>query len=71
MVREFGKPDLFITFTCNPQWKEITENLFKYQSVENRLDLVASVFRLKYKELIREIVEDQIFRQSCFLLWVD
>ena len=61
MVREFGKPDLFITFTCNPQWKEITENLPKYQSVENRPDLVARVFRLKYKELIREIVEDQIF----------
>ena len=27
IVREFGKPDLFITFTCNPSWPEITENL--------------------------------------------
>ena len=27
MVREFGKPDLFITFTCNPKWREISENL--------------------------------------------
>ena len=22
-VTEFGKPDLFITFTCNPKWEEI------------------------------------------------
>ena len=22
-VREFGTPDLFITFTCNPSWPEI------------------------------------------------
>ena len=27
IVRKFGKPDLFITMTCNPHWKEITENL--------------------------------------------
>ncbi|GBL84498.1 hypothetical protein AVEN_117242-1 [Araneus ventricosus] len=23
MVRKFGKPDLFLTFTCNPPWSEI------------------------------------------------
>ena len=61
MVREFGKPDLFITFTCNPKWKEITDNIPEYQLVENRPDIVARVFRLKYKELIREIVKDEIF----------
>ena len=61
MVREFGKPDLFITFTCNPQWNEITDNIPKYQSVENRHDLVARVFRLKYEELIHDIVQKQIF----------
>ena len=22
-VGEYGKPDLFITFTCNPKWEEI------------------------------------------------
>ena len=25
MVRHFGKPELFITFTCNPKWPAITE----------------------------------------------
>ena len=23
IVRKFGKPDLFITFTCNPNWNKI------------------------------------------------
>ena len=23
IVKEYGKPDLFLTFTCNPKWKEI------------------------------------------------
>jgi hypothetical protein len=27
IVRKNGKPDLFITMTCNPEWPEIKENL--------------------------------------------
>jgi hypothetical protein len=27
IVRVFGKPDLFITITCNPKWPEI-QNAF-------------------------------------------
>lgn len=27
IVREKGKPDLFVTFTCNPNWPEIVEEL--------------------------------------------
>ena len=61
MVREFGKPDLYITFTCNPKWKEITDNVREYQKVENRPDLIVRVFRLKCKELIKDIVEKKIF----------
>ena len=26
-VRKFGRPDLFITVTTNPNWEEITSNL--------------------------------------------
>ncbi|GBP40792.1 hypothetical protein EVAR_87053_1 [Eumeta japonica] len=26
-VRKFGRPDLFITFTCNPEWPEIKRSL--------------------------------------------
>nr|XP_027067565.1 uncharacterized protein LOC113693193 [Coffea arabica] len=27
LVQKYGKPDIFITMTCNPAWKEIQENL--------------------------------------------
>ena len=31
-VRHYGTSDLFITFTCNPQWTEIRQELFLGQS---------------------------------------
>lgn len=55
IVREYGKPDLFVTFTCNPKWKEITENLFPGQYAHDRPDLVARVFDLKKKQLMRDL----------------
>lgn len=27
LMRKFGKPDLFITFICNPAWPEITDSI--------------------------------------------
>jgi hypothetical protein len=30
-VRHYGRPDLFITFTCNPCWDEIKELLLPGQ----------------------------------------
>ena len=32
IVHRFGKPDFFITFTCNPRWREITDELLEKQS---------------------------------------
>ena len=31
IVRRFGRPVYFITFTCNPKWPEITRILAEYQ----------------------------------------
>ena len=28
IIKKYGKPDLFITFTCNPKWRRRTENLY-------------------------------------------
>jgi hypothetical protein len=49
VVARLGKPDLFITFTCNPQWPDITSELEPGQTATDRPDLVARVFRLKVK----------------------
>ena len=45
IVSKFGKPDLFLTFTCNPKCQAITENLPDGVKVEDRPDLVAQVFK--------------------------
>ena len=55
IIRHFGRPTLFITFTANPKWKEITDELFLGQSAVDRPDLVARVFHLKQQELLKEI----------------
>jgi hypothetical protein len=28
LVRKFGKPDIFLTMTCNPNWDEIKDELY-------------------------------------------
>lgn len=55
IVRHFGKPDLFITFTANPRWPEIVNNLYTGQQATDRPDLIARVFRLKVKALLAEL----------------
>ncbi|KAL3118842.1 hypothetical protein niasHT_008189 [Heterodera trifolii] len=61
VVRRFGKPDMFLTMTCNPQWEEISENLFHEQKSSDRPDLVVRVFILKVKAIMNEIVKKKIF----------
>ncbi|OXA46565.1 hypothetical protein Fcan01_18730 [Folsomia candida] len=60
IVRKFGKPDFFVTMTCNPKWPEITDNLQYGQRAEFRPDLVTRVFNLKLKELLDDISKKHI-----------
>lgn len=46
IVYHFGKPNLFITFTCNQKWSEITRELLLYQTAADRPDLTARVFHM-------------------------
>lgn len=62
IVRKYGKPDLFVTMTCNPNWREIRENLDGRQPCD-RPELVARVFHLKRKALIDQIVKKEIFKK--------
>jgi hypothetical protein len=61
VVRKYRKPDLFITFTCNPEWTEITTALTSPQTYRDRPDLVARVFKLKLQALCDELNKDGIF----------
>jgi hypothetical protein len=52
-VRIHGRPDLFVTFTCNPLWQEIKDHLYQGQSATDRHDIIARVFKLKLKSLVK------------------
>src|SRR3979490_2304095 len=55
IVREFGKPDLFVTVTCNSKWPEIVDELLPNQQASDRPDLVARVFKLKLKSITHDL----------------
>ena len=61
IVRAVGKPDLFITMTCNPQWQDILGGLKPGQTPPDRPDIVARVFKLKLKALLSDIIEKNVF----------
>lgn len=61
IVRRFGKPDLFITFTCNAKWVEIQRELKDGQDARDRPDLVARVFNLKVKALMKDLTVNGVF----------
>ena len=41
LVQVIGKPNFFITVTCNPDWPEIKDNLLPGQSAQDRPDLTS------------------------------
>ena len=54
-------PDIFLTMTANPNWPEITSALLPYQNSLDRPDLVARVFELKRRALMKEIETKSVF----------
>ena len=53
--------DLFLIFTVYPQWPEIRDALLSGQSPQDRPDLVARVFRLRFKHLLADLTEKHTF----------
>ncbi|KAG1494147.1 hypothetical protein G6F46_009148 [Rhizopus delemar] len=68
IVRHFGKPTFFITFTANPKWEQIPNKLIKVpssqrpiQTAADRPDLVARLFNLKLHEFLHDLKKKKIF----------
>lgn len=59
LVQKYGKPDLFITMTCNSKWEEIVSNIRKNEEVINRPDIVVRVFNQKIKEFKEEVIKKE------------
>jgi hypothetical protein len=61
-VRSKGIPDVFLTFTCNPNWQEIIAKLEPNQTTSDCPDLVARVFGcprtlMKVKALLKGVAK--------------
>ena len=60
IVHFFGKPDLFITVTANPNWPEIRDALLPGQSASDQPDLITRVFNLKLKAILEDLVKNGV-----------
>lgn len=71
-VRHYGRPDLFITFTCNPRWADISKCLLSGQKPYDRPDIIARVFHLKVKKMINILIKGKIFGEvRCYMYSVE
>ena len=60
IVRKFGKPDFFITFTCNPEWPEILSELKQNQKPNDRPDICVRVFKQKLDKLMKALTSQRL-----------
>ena len=65
LVRKFGKPTFFITYTLDTNCQEIRDKLKQGQTPYDRPDLLVRVFRAKMKQLMHEIKVGKIFGGEC------
>ncbi|GFV12325.1 putative DNA helicase [Trichonephila clavipes] len=71
-VRAYGRPDLFVTFTCNPTWNEIKELLLVGQSSSDHHDITARVFKQKLKCLMDFIIKHHVFGETrCWMYSIE
>uniref|UniRef100_A0A0D3A349 Helitron helicase-like domain-containing protein n=1 Tax=Brassica oleracea var. oleracea TaxID=109376 RepID=A0A0D3A349_BRAOL len=63
ICRQFGNPDLFITMTANPNWKEIKNHLAAYggDSPNDRPDIECRVFKMKLDQLLDDFKKGTFF----------
>ncbi|XP_042988822.1 uncharacterized protein LOC122316361 [Carya illinoinensis] len=70
LVQRYGKPDIFLTMTCNPNWKEISTQLLPHEETQNRPDLIARIFRAKLEDLKYELFKREIFGKISAYVYV-
>jgi hypothetical protein len=61
LARYYHGFDLFVTFTCNSQWPEITSALLPGQSALDRPEIIVRVFNMYKMSLINKLTKDHIF----------
>ncbi|XP_063909824.1 uncharacterized protein LOC135127310 [Zophobas morio] len=70
--KRYGRPDLFITFTCNPSWCEIKDLLLPDQQPSDRHDLTARVFKQKLIRFMDLITKNHIYGETrCWMYSIE
>ncbi|WZY97417.1 hypothetical protein YC2023_069746 [Brassica napus] len=65
ICKHFGFPDLFITFTCNPKWPEITRFVKQRKlNVEDRPDIVCRIFKIKLDSLMQDLTKKNLLGET-------
>jgi hypothetical protein len=70
IVTTYGKPDLFLTFTCNPRCKDIANALPAGQTAADRPDIVARVFKLHLDQLMKDIKQRHVLGVPAAYIYV-
>ncbi|KAK7101715.1 hypothetical protein V1264_020052 [Littorina saxatilis] len=70
IVSKYGKPDLFLTYTCNPRCKDICDALLPGQQAHDHPDIVARVFKQHLAELISDITKRHVLGKPVAYVYV-
>ncbi|GJT95898.1 helicase [Tanacetum coccineum] len=72
LCRTYGNPDLFITFTSNPKWPEISEILsyLPGQKPHDRPEVGTRVFKLKLTQLLEELIKNKVFGDCLGVIYI-
>ncbi|CAN6907960.1 unnamed protein product [Brassica oleracea] len=65
ICKHFGFPDLFITFTCNPKWPEITKYLEPRKlTADDRPEIICRLFKCKLDSLMMDLTDKQLLGKT-------
>uniref|UniRef100_A0A0D3BV68 Helitron helicase-like domain-containing protein n=1 Tax=Brassica oleracea var. oleracea TaxID=109376 RepID=A0A0D3BV68_BRAOL len=65
ICKHFGFPDLFITFTCNPKWPEITRYLEPRKlTADDRPEIVCRLFKCKLDSLMADLTDKELLGKT-------
>ncbi|KAI5395644.1 hypothetical protein KIW84_061988 [Lathyrus oleraceus] len=70
IVLNNGKPNIFITVTCNPSWIEITSELGLHQTPQDRPDLLTRIFQSKFEQLKDDVINKGVLGRVKIYMYV-
>jgi hypothetical protein len=68
-VKSKGILDVFLKFICNPNWQEIITELEPNQTASDRPYLVAHIFQMKVKALLKGVAKIGWFAKVISNIW--